>query len=32
MPKADSEKMVEGFDKYRVFVGDDYWNEQVYTK
>lgn len=32
MPKADAAKAVEGFDKYRTFVGDDYWNEQVFTK
>jgi len=32
LPKPDADKMVEGFDKYRTFVGDDYWNELIYTK
>jgi hypothetical protein len=32
LPKADSDKMLQGFDKYRTFVGDDYWDEQVFTK
>jgi hypothetical protein len=32
MPKADSAQMVTGFDKYRTFVGDDYWNEMSFNK
>lgn len=32
LPKADAERMVEGYDKYRTFVGDDYWSEVVFTK
>ena len=32
LPKPDREKMLADFDKYRTFVGDDYWNELVFTK
>jgi hypothetical protein len=32
MSKEDSDKMVEGFDKYRTFVGDEYWNEVIFAK
>jgi hypothetical protein len=32
MPKADTDKAVAGFDKYRSFVGDDYWGEVIFTK
>jgi hypothetical protein len=32
LPKPDRDKMLENFDKYRTFVGDDYWNELVFTK
>jgi hypothetical protein len=32
LPKPDRDKMLEDFGKYRVFVGDDYWNELVYAK
>jgi len=32
LPKPDRDKMLEDFSKYRVFVGDDYWNELVYPK
>ena len=32
LPKPARDKMLENFDKYRTFVGDDYWNELVFTK
>jgi hypothetical protein len=32
LPKPDRDKMLENFDMYRVFVGDDYWSELIYTK
>jgi len=31
-PKADGEAAVKEFDKYRSFVGDDYWSELTFTK
>ena len=31
-PKATSDEKVKEFDKYRTFVGDDYWNDIEYTK
>jgi hypothetical protein len=30
--KATADAAVQGFDKYRTFVGDDYWDEMVFTK
>lgn len=32
VPKAEGEQMVAGYDKYRVFVGDDYWTEIGFGK
>jgi hypothetical protein len=32
VPKAAGEAMVAGYDKYRVFVGDDYWTDITFTK
>lgn len=32
LPKAQGDAMVAGFDKYRTFVGDDYWTEMTFTK
>jgi hypothetical protein len=32
LPKAQGEAMVAGFDKYRTFVGDDYWTEMTFAK
>jgi quinol monooxygenase YgiN len=32
LPKAQSDAAVAGFDKYRTFVGDDYWTEMTFTK
>ncbi|HEY2661674.1 MAG TPA: hypothetical protein VGI79_18280 [Caulobacteraceae bacterium] len=31
-PKADTQAKVKEFDKYRTFVGDDYWTDITYTK
>ena len=30
--KGQSDEAVSGFDKYRTFVGDDYWSEMSFTK
>lgn len=32
VPKADGQQMVAGYDKYRVFVGDDYWTDIGFGK
>jgi hypothetical protein len=32
VPKTQGEAMVAGFDKYRTFVGEDYWTEMTFTK
>lgn len=32
VPKSDGEKAVAGYDKYRVFVGDDYWTDISFGK
>jgi len=32
VPKTKSDAMVKEFDKYRTFVGEDYYGELVYTK
>jgi len=32
LPKTQGEAMVAGFDKYRTFVGDDYWTEMTFAK
>jgi quinol monooxygenase YgiN len=32
LPKAQGDAMVAGYDKYRTFVGDEYWTEMTYTK
>jgi hypothetical protein len=32
VPKTDGEKAVAGYDKYRVFVGDDYWTDVGFGK
>ena len=32
VPKTTGEAMVAGYDKYRVFVGDDYWTDITFTK
>ncbi|MGA0599618.1 hypothetical protein ACO2Q3_02825 [Caulobacter sp. KR2-114] len=32
VPKAQGEQAVAGYDKYRTFVGDDYWGEMAFPK
>lgn len=32
VPKAQGEQAVAGYDKYRTFVGDDYWSEMAFPK
>jgi hypothetical protein len=32
LPKATGEAMVAGYDKYRTFVGDDYWTDITFPK
>jgi len=32
VPKAQGEQAVAGYDKYRTFVGDDYWSEMTFPK
>jgi hypothetical protein len=32
VPKATGEQMVAGYDKYRTFVGDDYWTDISFGK
>ncbi|HWA60392.1 MAG TPA: hypothetical protein VG939_03415 [Caulobacteraceae bacterium] len=32
VPKETGQQMVAGYDKYRVFVGDDYWTDITFPK